>query len=452
MSRLQPGSKAISTANISSQSASAISNTSAVTPTLVSESSPKEPVSRLTSPAPRQGNRGTSDPLSDRSTLFLIRRALCSHLGDKARSTPAPIDEILPPLTSSNEVDLQLYAFIAIIVREFIQTWYTKITPDPVFVEEVVKIIAHCTRALEQRMRNVDLESLLFDELPDLLDVHLQAHRTAHYSPHPPPLKANPRRIYHALWPLSALSPVPDDSGGPCTQQQLNNEAVYRQLLVQGVLAILLPTEDLENDCLVTLVGQIFSEMILGGGIGGKASEPWMLWEGITKAANVIQTQLPGSKANVRLARSNSDSVCTPPLVVALPDKQKWGIGLRIRSTFWLVLQYAFVTFTAIRLLVATIATAPSLPSRTAPTENATDPSASKEQMFQPAQENEPRLKGRRQTKKTPIIKMKAWSVVCHLLDVDFRMPWLCGAISMLQWTALVGPAEVGTTDGMLDK
>ncbi len=71
-------------------------------------------------------------------------------------------------------MDIQLYAFIAIIIREFVHTWYTKISPDNVFVEEVVKIIAHCTRALEQRLRKVDLESLLFDELPELLDVHIQ--------------------------------------------------------------------------------------------------------------------------------------------------------------------------------------------------------------------------------------------------------------------------------------
>lgn len=114
------------------------------------------------------------DSVSERSTLFLIRRTLCSQLGDKGRSTPAPIDEILPPLTSSNEVDVQLYAFIAIIIREFVQTWYSKITPDQTFVEEIVKIIAHCTRALEQRLRKVDLESLLLDELPELLEVHVQ--------------------------------------------------------------------------------------------------------------------------------------------------------------------------------------------------------------------------------------------------------------------------------------
>jgi hypothetical protein len=160
MSRLQPRLKALATSNISSQSASAS----------------KDPLSRPQTPPSYQHTRrlSSADPLSERATLFLIRRTLCSQLGEKGRSTPAPIDEILPPLTSSNEVDLQLYAFIAIIIREFVHTWYTKITPDQVFVEEVVKIIAHCTRALEQRLRKVDLESLLFDELPDLLDVHVQ--------------------------------------------------------------------------------------------------------------------------------------------------------------------------------------------------------------------------------------------------------------------------------------
>jgi hypothetical protein len=79
----------------------------------------------------------------------------------------------LPPLTSRNDVDLQLYAFIAIIIRDYVQTWYGKITPDESFVTEIVQIIAHCTRALEQRLRKLDLEALLFDELPELLGRHV---------------------------------------------------------------------------------------------------------------------------------------------------------------------------------------------------------------------------------------------------------------------------------------
>jgi hypothetical protein len=158
MSRLQPRLKALATSNVSAQSASAS----------------KDHPSRPQTPVRQSTRQSTTDPLSERTTLFLIRRTLCSQLGEKGRSTPAPIDELLPPLTSSNEVDLQLYALSSIIIREFVQTWYTKITPDHMFVEEVVKIIAHCTRALEQRLRKVDLESLIFDELPDLLDVHVQ--------------------------------------------------------------------------------------------------------------------------------------------------------------------------------------------------------------------------------------------------------------------------------------
>lgn len=122
--------------------------------------------------------RQTTNIISDKATAAFVRRVLCSHdvllgNGERGRNTPRPIDEVLPPLTSSNEIDLQLYAIIAVIIKEFVQTWYSKITPDHVFVDEVIQIIAHCTRALEQRIRDVDLEALLLDEIPELLEAHL---------------------------------------------------------------------------------------------------------------------------------------------------------------------------------------------------------------------------------------------------------------------------------------
>ena len=123
---------------------------------------------------PRRGARAASaDPLSDKATAFLIRRILCPQQADKGKNSAPSIEDLLPPLTSRNDVDLQLYALIAIILREFVQNWYAKLTPDEAFVAEIVQIIAHITRALEQRLRKVDLESLLFDELPELLDRHV---------------------------------------------------------------------------------------------------------------------------------------------------------------------------------------------------------------------------------------------------------------------------------------
>jgi hypothetical protein len=118
------------------------------------------------------------DTTSDRATAAFVRRTLCSHEvllgnGEKGRNTPRPIEEVLPPLTSSNDIDIQLYGIIGVIIKEFVQTWYSRVTPDHVFVNEVLQTIAHCTRSLEQRLRKVDLEALLFDEIPELLEAHL---------------------------------------------------------------------------------------------------------------------------------------------------------------------------------------------------------------------------------------------------------------------------------------
>jgi hypothetical protein len=138
-------------------------------------------ISRPSSTAPPNlDSNKSNDFLSDKATAAFIRRTLCAHHAlsgagaEKGRLTPKPVDELLPPLTSSNEVDLQLYAIIAVILKEFVYTWYAKITPDHVFVDQVIQIIAHCTRALEQRLRKVDLESLLLDEIPQLIDAHLE--------------------------------------------------------------------------------------------------------------------------------------------------------------------------------------------------------------------------------------------------------------------------------------
>jgi hypothetical protein len=128
--------------------------------------------SRTRQGTPRAAAATPPADLSDKATNAFIRRVLCpqAYVGP---SDHRPIDELLPPLTSSNEVDLQLYAILAIIVKEYVYSWYGKITADQGFVEEVVRIFAHCTRALEQRVRKVDIEGLLLDEIPQLIQEHI---------------------------------------------------------------------------------------------------------------------------------------------------------------------------------------------------------------------------------------------------------------------------------------
>jgi hypothetical protein len=111
---------------------------------------------------------------SEKATIALIRKTLCPQSINTYNSgTPQPLQELLPPLTSSNELDLQLYALIAIIIKEFVYVWYSKITPDHIFVDEIVQLIAHFTRALEERFRQLDIEQVILDEIPRVIEAHI---------------------------------------------------------------------------------------------------------------------------------------------------------------------------------------------------------------------------------------------------------------------------------------
>jgi hypothetical protein len=125
--------------------------------------------SRTASPSP------VPVTIDDKATASYIRRTLCAHHAlSSSIGPPKSIHELLPPLSSSNAVDLQLYAIIAVLLKEFVIVWYGKITPDHIFVEEVVRTIAHVTRGLEERMRGVDWLGVLVDEVPNLMDRHIE--------------------------------------------------------------------------------------------------------------------------------------------------------------------------------------------------------------------------------------------------------------------------------------
>jgi len=76
--------------------------------------------------------------------------------------------------------------------------------------------------------------------------------------------------IFHSLQPHIALSASPE------------SERMYLKLLSSGILAVLLPTEDLESECESTLIREVLSGMVLWN-IVEKMSEPHIIFEMITK-------------------------------------------------------------------------------------------------------------------------------------------------------------------------
>lgn len=277
-------------------------------------------------------------------------------------------------------------------------------------------------------------------------------------------LALDPRVIYHTIHPHPALSPVPDDLRPTTIVEQRESESEWRQLLVQGVLAILLPTEDLENGCLRALVAEIFAEMILGNGISGKACEGWLLWEGITRIAEVLQTDDTKERGNqsdvtdqeqslTRLERygllssDGSDSSITKGTSVSFQQHHTTST-LFSSGLFWAVVQYALLALTAVRMVISTIATSSSLPSRSVISEQSPEDTFDQSQMTH----TEVAAFRRPLGKKRPIVSMKLWSCAAQLAELDVRMPWLLGFFSMLHRGALGWPGKVGDTDGILDR
>ena len=427
---------------------------------------------------------------SDEATASFIRKTLCSQKiqasGYLPGDGPSTVKDVLPPLTSSNAVDLQLYAFIAIIVRDSVQPWYSKITPDQVFLDEVVRIIAHATRAIEQRLRKVDLEGLLLDEIPALLDAHITgvtpwsvrtgifqcaddnalviAYRLAQEAALSPTIHAAPRQIYAALRPHPALDPAPLDYDGTPRPEQLCHDSKFRRLVSQGVLAVLLPTEDLQNPCLFALVSEILADLLLGNFIGGRLCETEFLFRSIQRACEATQTQT-GRKSWVGAAQEEPEQdwlkryglLAEQDGIARTNQRNRWH---STTEYFWTICHYTLMACMALQTIMTMILLSPSLPPRTAETTgtpahsppNSSPAKAGRQRVGQEASEGAKGPPISTAVRKPALVSVSLWTALSKLFSLQDRMPWLVGACTLVWHVALTGPGKVGRTDGRIDR
>ncbi|KAE8135596.1 PXA domain-containing protein [Aspergillus pseudotamarii] len=382
-----------------------------------------------------------TDATGDKATAALIRRVLCSQPSNFGGApTSLSPEELLPPLTSSNEVDRELYALIAVIIKEFVFSWYSKITSDQVLVSEVIQVIAHCTRAVEQRLRDTDVSQLVLDEIPTLVEEHIISYRLAREQSQLSGLTSPAREIYHSLNPHPSLSPIPDPTDTHTVTQQADNEARYRQLLVSGVLAVLLPTEDLKNACLRTLVCDILADLIIGNQVSGKMCEGWFLWESVTKLIDLVGSHQSHEIDATTAVPHRKNQLQKFNLLSPQEDFQEHhsssSVQLRVPDWAWKILQFAFLAYVTLRFIVTGIFRVASTPVTSSPfTGNAIEASASC---------NPPR--------KRPILNYGLYGMFSQLLDIPRRMPWLGGLLALFQYLILAGPGRLGDTDSVLDR
>ena len=267
------------------------------------------------------------------------------------------------------------------------------------------------------------------------------------------------RSIYCSLRPHTALSPPPIDQD--TTREQQANEVAWSQLLVNNVLPLVLPPEDLDNPCLHVLVSEIFAEMIVRNGICGKACESWLLWEGVTKLIYFLRPDIkPSSHPDANMSPINRleqfGLLTNLERTASHSHSSVFSNNLDVITfAFWSMLQSVLLTWLLLRTFVTSIWQASALPHRSS--QAWYDESA--------VTLNSPRLPDnvneldfslseahRTDTGLIPIVDMTFWSCLTRLSLLEQRMPWLTGLLSLLHWLSTHGPGQVCGTNSRLDR
>lgn len=208
---------------------------------------------------------------------------------------------------------------------------------------------------------------------------------------------------------------------------------------MHGTLAVLLPTEDLENSCLRTLIGDILADLILGKEVGGRICEGWFLWEAITKLVEVSR-QEPHRDGKHKTQGQQEDRLRKFGLL-STEEEERQNNHLSCKSQsqlsvwIWSILQYVYVTFLALRFIATRL-------FRVASRSQVTPSRVSKA--------SPPIATG--SINRRAVLDYRLFSMVSELLDVPQRMPWLGGFLALIQHLVLAGPGRLGDADSVLDR
>lgn len=262
-------------------------------------------------------------------------------------------------------------------------------------------------------------------------------------------LPTSHRALYHELNPHPGLSPVPDDDDPDTITTQTENEAVYRRLLANGTLAILLPTEDLENSSLRALVGDVMADLILGKEVGGRLCQGTFLYELIIKFTTVMKdgrgqggSDSDSDTTANRLERfgllSSNEAPTGPQLLAGESQVIAW---------IWRIIQGLYLCYVSLRFIATGLFRVASNPGSGSSHGVAVSFPAATPCLPKEGAESSDSVAGKR-----PVLFYRAVPMASKVFGIPQRMPWAYGLLDLTQHLILAGPGRLGHTDGLLDR
>lgn len=229
-------------------------------------------------------------------------------------------------------------------------------------------------------------------------------------------------------------------------QQQEQNERAYRQLLVQGSLAILLPTEDLQNGPLRVLVGDIIADLLVGQALAGKVCEGWFLHDAIFKVTALLRDKVQSKPTDGELRDNAKNRLEKFGLLASESKAQHYHSSTKDQSKivtfFWRTMQYGYLMYLFLRYVLGKLRRTPER-QQIARTSNPS-PVLSEDGKMQPPSSDEQHPR--------PVLAFGIYNMISTLLNLADRMPWVASTLVFLQHVLLVGAGRVGETNSVLDR
>ncbi|OSX67734.1 hypothetical protein POSPLADRAFT_1042928 [Postia placenta MAD-698-R-SB12] len=229
--------------------------------------------------------------------ISLSKRLLFPHL---------PADADLPSLLASPAaqpaLNAELYDFISLALRAFVNPWWTKITRyDKEFLPAITRVLTTVLRALETRLLATDLSPLVFRDLPTLSTQHYIDFRNAKAKLHTSYASggaATLPQLFHQLQPHMAIS----------ADGRIDD--VYIRQAVDHILKACLPPEDYESEPERYIVREIILSVLLRNVIP-RITQPWfihkLILDNLGPEQEILKsTQAVGSTKTTSTAPSDS--------------------------------------------------------------------------------------------------------------------------------------------------
>ncbi|KAG1889365.1 PXA domain-containing protein [Suillus subluteus] len=214
-------------------------------------------------PRSTHSNSITSNTTKQQQPATLAKRLLFPHL---------PPGSDLPPLfaspTCSPELNAEAYDLLALALRAFVNTWWTKITRyDKELLPEITVVLTTVLRTFETRLLTTDFSLFIFSVAPALITQHYRDYRhaaskvsTSYAMGGAVPLP----HFFHQLQPHVAISP-----------EGKIDEEYFRQAF-DHVLKSCLPSQDYAPEAERYIIREIILKVLVKD-VVPRVIQPWFI-------------------------------------------------------------------------------------------------------------------------------------------------------------------------------